>query len=132
MRGKLTKHWRQELRCLLEDQRKTEYFVKKLLRRIFEEDVILCGLRTSTPEKEKKLADTDAVVLKLTVLTGRQERDILLRICEETADRESATAVILHYYCVEAPAILVDSGTAEIRVTVDSELEDLIWQTAAH
>ncbi len=132
MRGKLTKNWRQELSHLLKDQKKTEYFVEKLLRRILDEDIILCRMCAKISEKEKNTADINAAVLHLTVLTDRKERDIILKICEETADRKPKTAVILRYYCVEAPAILVDSGTAEICMTMDSELEDLIWQTADH
>lgn len=124
----MTKHWRQGLERLLENQQQTEYFVKKLLRRILEEEVIIQKLRVNTPDKQKKLPGTVAAVLELTVLTNRQKRDIKLIICQKTSDKEPKTAVILRYYCVEAPAILVDSGAAQIRVTIDSELENLIWQ----
>lgn len=129
MRGKLTKHWKQGLKRLLEDQRKTEYFAHKLLRRIFEENVIIRGLRVSTPDKDKNFTNTVAAVLDLTVLTDRQERNIILKICEKTTDKETKTVFVLRYYCVEAPAILVDNGITEIYVTIDSELEKLIWRT---
>lgn len=131
MKGNLTNRWESHLKSLLQDEKQAMYFAKIFMCHLLDQEVAIDRIRIKIPAGKETYGATDhiAAVLDIWVLLNGEKRNMEVEICEKQAGALSKNVFSLRYYCVEAPAILIDSGVTKIRVTAGPEMEDYIRKT---
>lgn len=131
MKGNLTNQWGHHLESLLRNERQAICFAKVFMGHLLGQEVGIERLLIKIPAQKEDCvaAGCPAAVLDLWVLMNGEKRNMEVEIYEKQSGVLSQNVFSIHYYCVEAPAILIDSGVTKIRVTVGSEMEDHIRKT---
>lgn len=112
-----------------------------LLSRILQTSIVVEKVSVRKPDCGKKTSSGIILILQMQikeqVADSVQTRIIELDICESSGDTYSeaqkpgGVSFCLNYYCVEAPAILIDSGVTKIRIAYDTFVERCIGEAFA-
>lgn len=150
MEEKLKSLWEKKLQRLQKDSRYAVKFTEILLEKFLKQKAEVEELYVRLPQKEA--CTGELAVLDVTARIqgsfqgnfpgGFQEkfpggsqgnlpgilRNMEIIICREILKEEPAVTFLLDYYCVEAPAILVDSGSTTLRFHMGSEIEECLQE----
>lgn len=115
MEQKINLHWDKCREKLICDKQYACQCAEKILRDILGQKIDIERITVKLPKKDNEL-----LLMEMTVDEGGIKRNMKLIICREL--KENPMILTLCYYCVEAPAILIESGSAEIRLGIDSDV----------
>lgn len=131
MKGNLTNRWERHLKDLLQDEKQAKCFAEIFMCQLLGQEVGIERLlvKLPSPKGAYSAANRTTAVLDLWVRLDGKKRNMEVEICEKQSGASSQNIFSIHYYCVEAPAILIDSGVTKIRVMAGSEMEKCIRRT---
>lgn len=112
-----------------------------LLSRILQTAILVEKVSVRMPDCGKKTESGIILILQMQIkeqmADSVQTRIMELDICESAGNTYSGmkklggVSFCLNYYCVEAPAILIDSGVTKIRIAYDTFVERCIGEAFA-
>ena len=131
MEEKLQSRWEKKLQWLQKDSRYAVKFTEILLEKFLKKKAEVEELYVRLPQKEA--CTGELAVLDVTARMQGENfpgnlRNMEIIICREILKEEPAVTLLLDYYCVEAPAILVDSGSTTLRFHMGSEIEECLQE----
>ena len=131
MEEKLQSRWEKKLQRLQKDSRYAVKFTEILLEKFLKKKAEVEELYVRLPQKEA--CTGELAVLDVTARMQGENfpgnlRNMEIIICREILKEEPAVTLLLDYYCVEAPAILVDSGSTTLRFHMGSEIEECLQE----
>lgn len=131
LKGNLTNQWARRLGSLLRDEKQAKCFAEVFMCQLLGREIGIERILIKLPAAKKcrTAMNRPAAVLDLWVLLDGQKRNMEVEIYEKQSEDLSQNIFSIRYYCVEAPAILIDSGVTKIRVMAGPEMEDYIRKT---
>lgn len=131
MEEKLKSLWEKKLQRLQKDSHYAVKFTEILLEKFLKQKAEVEELYVRLPQKEA--CTGELAVLDVTARMQGENfhgclRNMEIIICREILKEEPAVTFLLDYYCVESPAILVDSGSTTLRLHMGSEMEECLQE----
>lgn len=120
MEEQLKSEWGKKLQKLQKNSRFAVKFTEILLEKYLKGKAEIEKLVVKLPQEET--GEGELAVLYATAKTNGIRRNLEIRICTKILREEPAATFFLDYYCVEAPAILIDSGSTTLRLSMDERI----------
>lgn len=142
MEEKLKSLWEKKLQRLQKDSHYAVKFTEILLEKFLKQKAEVEELYVRLPQKEACTGELAVLDVTARIQGGFQRnlpgsfqenlpgilRNLEIIICREILKEEPAVTFLLDYYCVESPAILVDSGSTTLRLHMGSEMEECLQE----
>ncbi len=118
--------WEKRLQKLREDSYYAGKFAEILLEKFLKRKAVVKELVVRLPGR--RACEGELLILDMTVELHGNVRNMEIILCREMLEEQPAVSFLLDYYCVEAPAILVDSGNTTLRLSMSREIEKCLQE----
>lgn len=126
MEKQLKFRWEKKLQKLREDSVYAAKFAEILLEQFLKRKAVIKELTVRLPGHGA--CEGELMILDITVELYETLRNMEIILCREMLKEEPAVSFLLDYYCVEAPAILVDSGNTTLRLSMGRKIEKCLQE----
>lgn len=118
--------WEKKLQKLREDSAYAAKFAEILLEKFLKRKAVVKELTVRLPGRGA--CGGELMILDITVELHETVRNMEIILCRGMLKEEPTVSLLLDYYCVEAPAILVDSGNTTLRLGMGRKIEKCLQE----
>lgn len=129
MEKQVKSQWEKKLQKLWEDSAYAVRFTEILLEKFLKGKAEVKELSVRLPRH--RACRGELVILDAAVKQRNIVRNMEIILCREMLKEEPTVSFLMDYYCVEAPAILVDSGNTTLRLSMGKKIEKCLQEAEA-